>query len=208
MVKIMYKKIEQSGRSMVEMLGVLAIIGVLSIGALAGYSKAMMKYKLNKQAEAMNMLLNNTLQTAGRLTYDFNDSGSAIFIVDYLKKLNLIPDGMKYYSSSFITDNFNRYISVYAYPTIYAIRYYLKASPEDREICYNLVNVYKENAPQLFYVALAKNDFAENSEYIYGDNYCEAGKRCLKNLTINDIDAVCNQCVGEVKNCHLHAVWK
>ncbi len=39
-----------TGRSMVEMLGVLAIIGVLSVGAIAGYSKAMMKYKLNKQA--------------------------------------------------------------------------------------------------------------------------------------------------------------
>ena len=43
-----------AGRSMVEMLGVLAIIGVLSVGAIAGYSKAMMKYKLNKQAEAFN----------------------------------------------------------------------------------------------------------------------------------------------------------
>ena len=35
-----------SGRSMVEMLGVLAIIGILSVGAITGYSKAMMKYKL------------------------------------------------------------------------------------------------------------------------------------------------------------------
>ena len=39
-----------TGRSMVEMLGVLAIIGVLSVGAIAGYNKAMTKYKLNKQA--------------------------------------------------------------------------------------------------------------------------------------------------------------
>ena len=29
------------------LLGVLAIVGVLSVGAIAGYSKAMMKYKLN-----------------------------------------------------------------------------------------------------------------------------------------------------------------
>ena len=29
------------GRSMIEMLGVLAIIGVLSVGGIAGYSKAM-----------------------------------------------------------------------------------------------------------------------------------------------------------------------
>ena len=36
-------KEEQNGRSMIEMLGVLAIIGVLSVGGIAGYSKAMMK---------------------------------------------------------------------------------------------------------------------------------------------------------------------
>ena len=38
----------QAGRSMIEMLGVLAIIGVLSVGGIAGYSKAMMQYKINK----------------------------------------------------------------------------------------------------------------------------------------------------------------
>ena len=31
-------KINESGRSMIEMLGVLAIIGVLSVGGIAGYS--------------------------------------------------------------------------------------------------------------------------------------------------------------------------
>ena len=36
-------KIVNAGRSMVEMLGILAIIGVLSVGAIAGYSKAMIK---------------------------------------------------------------------------------------------------------------------------------------------------------------------
>ena len=34
-MKTLYKS-EQSGRSMVEMLGVLAIIGVLSVGGIAG----------------------------------------------------------------------------------------------------------------------------------------------------------------------------
>ena len=38
------KKIE-SGRSMIEMLGVLAIVGVLSIGGLAGYQMAMNRYR-------------------------------------------------------------------------------------------------------------------------------------------------------------------
>ncbi len=37
-----------SGRSMVEMLGTLAIIGVLSVGAIAGYSYGMDKYRTNQ----------------------------------------------------------------------------------------------------------------------------------------------------------------
>ena len=37
----------QEGRSMIEMLGVLAIIGVLSIGGLAGYTMAMNRYRAN-----------------------------------------------------------------------------------------------------------------------------------------------------------------
>ena len=40
------KKLE-SGRSMVEMLGVLAIIGVLSVGGIAGYTLAMRKHRAN-----------------------------------------------------------------------------------------------------------------------------------------------------------------
>ncbi len=46
------KKTQESGRSMVEMLGVLAIIGVLSIGGIAGYSMAMNRYRAN---EALDM---------------------------------------------------------------------------------------------------------------------------------------------------------
>ena len=41
------KKIE-SGRSMVEMLGVLAIIGVFSVAGIAGYSSAMKRHRANE----------------------------------------------------------------------------------------------------------------------------------------------------------------
>jgi Tfp pilus assembly protein PilE len=42
----------ESGRSMVEMLGVLAIIGVLSIGGIAGYTMAMNRYRANEIVDA------------------------------------------------------------------------------------------------------------------------------------------------------------
>ena len=59
----------ENGRSMIEMLGVLAIIGVLSVGAMTGYSKAMLKYKLNKQAEQLSTLINAGLRYAGQWNF-------------------------------------------------------------------------------------------------------------------------------------------
>ena len=49
----------QCGRSMIEMLGVLAIIGVLSVGGIAGYSKAMEKWKINKTISAVAQITMN-----------------------------------------------------------------------------------------------------------------------------------------------------
>lgn len=49
------KKLEQ-GRSMVEMLGVLAIIGVLSIGGIAGYTMAMNRNRANNVLDLANKL--------------------------------------------------------------------------------------------------------------------------------------------------------
>ena len=45
----------QSGRSMTEMLGVLAVIGVLSIGGIQGYTYAMNKYRANNVLNEMNI---------------------------------------------------------------------------------------------------------------------------------------------------------
>lgn len=57
-MKNIYKS-EQNGRSMIEMLGVLAIIGVLSVGGISGYSKAMAKFKVNKTLDQVSMLITN-----------------------------------------------------------------------------------------------------------------------------------------------------
>ena len=54
MEAIMFLKKSESGRSMVEMLGVLAIIGVLSIGGIAGYTLSMRRYRANQVLDALN----------------------------------------------------------------------------------------------------------------------------------------------------------
>ena len=56
---------------MIEMLGVLAIVGVLSVGGIAGYSKAMQKYRVNKTIDQITQISNgiHTLYT-GRNNYE------------------------------------------------------------------------------------------------------------------------------------------
>ena len=44
---------------MIEMLGVLAIIGVLTVGSIAGYSHAMHQHKLNQTKEIIAEGVNN-----------------------------------------------------------------------------------------------------------------------------------------------------
>ena len=49
-------KSSENGRSMIEMLGVLAVVGVLSTGGIAGYIKMMAQYKINKSVEQIEQI--------------------------------------------------------------------------------------------------------------------------------------------------------
>ena len=49
---------KEKGRSMVEMLGVLAVIGVLSVGGIMGYKYGMMKYRVNETINELNIMAN------------------------------------------------------------------------------------------------------------------------------------------------------
>ena len=64
-----FEAVAQAGRSMIEMLGVLAIIGVLTIGGLMGYRYAMNKHKAN-------LILNDVSLAMADLTVQDPDGGA------------------------------------------------------------------------------------------------------------------------------------
>jgi len=67
----------ESGRSMVEMLGVLAIIGVLSIGGIAGYTMAMNRNTANNITDAaakLSVIAYARGQSGSTGTLNFNDA--------------------------------------------------------------------------------------------------------------------------------------
>ncbi|MBQ3117794.1 MAG: hypothetical protein IJC11_05690 [Alphaproteobacteria bacterium] len=67
-------KMQDLGRSMVEMLGVLAIIGVLSVAGIAGYRYAMDRYIANDVLHESNIRgFDVTANFKGRRLPDIHD---------------------------------------------------------------------------------------------------------------------------------------
>ena len=54
----MKEKFDEIGRSMVEMLGILAVVGVLSVCGIMGYKYGMMKYRVNETINELNIMAN------------------------------------------------------------------------------------------------------------------------------------------------------
>lgn len=83
-------KTNENGRSMIEMLGVLAIIGVLSVGGIAGYSKAMNKFKTNKVADNVSMIVAN-IKTLYAQQKNYG-TGDKALTTEKAVALGVIPD--------------------------------------------------------------------------------------------------------------------
>ena len=192
----------ENGRSMVEMLGVLAIIGVLSVGAIAGYSKAMFKYKLNKQAEQLTTIFNAAAQYAGQ--FNFPNSYYTNFVTGTFIKLNLIPTEMTdSQTSNYIYDIFKNRMHIAVIGNNYVTANYQNAifvemqlnnndSGNNVEICRNTINAAKENGDILWYLeTFAGTVGVDQKQTIYrGPNYC-SGNNCIRNLSFTKIDDMC-----------------
>ena len=204
---------QAQGRSMVEMLGVLAIIGVLSVGAISGYSKAMMKYKLNQHAQAVNMLINNVLSIKDKLQH----TEELTYYGTILYKMNLLPDGIEYIRNNLLQDKWFKGDSWVYYYNFQApqepfggIGFRVPPSAQGAEICRNIAIAAKENAANIYYVGMQKefNDANKDVEYqglLYGDAYCTSQQNCLRYLDLNKIDNMCNHC--NEKGCVQYVIW-
>ena len=199
-----------AGRSMVEMLGVLAIIGVLSVGAIAGYSKAMMKYKLNKQAEQISWLLN----VMYRYKSEFGRNPQRINLTSYFIKLGEIPENMIAADTS-LHDVFNSKILLRTNgcdnnECNETLLEYIIYSPESFEVCQNLLNIAKEFNEQLRFIWISKTEngtLSYGNQYI-GSRYCTNGTKCLKDITQEQIYGQCNFCAKESSNCSFYFIFK
>ena len=90
----------QNGRSMVEVLGVLAIVGVLSVGGISGYHYAMNKYRANEVLDDVNMRMIDIAQQVYRnqaeigLSDDWALTGKSGYVMDIFQNSDSEPSIM------------------------------------------------------------------------------------------------------------------
>lgn len=173
------------GRSMVEMLGVLAIVGVLSVGAIAGYSKAMMKYKLNKHAEQFNIFINNIT----RLCREVNCASLPYRPTAILRQMGYLPEGMdnpKNDTGNGVQDLFGHDCHI---AMLVNLSPYIAIQPLDLTVeqCINLVEYAVRPNANTVDLGITNNGY-----WRYSDKRCNHKNRlCLSDVSREDIYTFC-----------------
>ena len=205
------------GRSMIEMLGVLAIIGVLSVGGIAGYSKAMEKWKLDKAIGDYSMMIQGILEHREDFyRQSHNIETFSLSITDTLQALNIVPANWQK-NEQYLIDNMGNYISIVIAPALYdmpdriSINILLGGVRETEEN--NFTEGFSVKLCTTLYTDLIiplQNSIWKTSVYRKnsgnppawaGSAYCTKNENCLNNMTLKDIHELCSSCDNKNDMC-------
>ncbi len=196
---------------MIEMLGVLSIVGILSVGGIAGYSKAMTKYKVNKVIEEYSLFINDILsnKSALRRISKGATNEKRYYLAQVFNAMKIIPttwvvnnttiyDSMGHNVSDIYVRNNNITFAIAIFKNNTSGQ---SASQEANLFCQRFITD----------IAMKYADSLENS-YIwqssggymlgYGDNFCDnTTRKCLTTLKLSTIAEACNSCTADSRNC-------
>ena len=180
------------GRSMIEMLGVLAIIAVLSVGGIAGYSKAMNMWKSNIQRNMITELIHAMIEIKPKLGSNLGDFQNITYLVN---DLGYLPEGTTFENNA-IYDKSGNHIEIHKYNMkdykYYVMEIYFMANkdaylPQDsEEFCRNLVLAIQPVAPEIKRSNF-RQDFGEGTNDSMLFNYTD-----LADAKLSDIQKRCH----------------
>lgn len=208
-------KYNQYGRSMIEMLGVLAIIAVLSVGGIAGYSKAMEKFRVNKLLEEYTMLLYGLLGNLNELKNKSTvDSRAIVGLIDYVQAISLVPETWKRVNSTRMTDSQGNVILLFSRSNRFVMDIYIGGVFNEKTgsmtystgynatVCQELMqNFAKPLHGEVRFVNFYRWTDGDYAHLYYGDEYCAKGKKCLRDMTVTEINDFCKLCEGDREAC-------
>ncbi len=179
---------------MIEMLGVLAIIAVLTVGGIAGYSKAMEKFKINKAISEYSMLIYGLLQDIDYIqklnTTNAPDYANEVWLLDYAEGVWLFPNNWQKLNGKITRDTFGNTLHIFARSNRLVFDIYLQGGSVSlcREFYIDLVKPLHE---ALYY----GRQFNSTVSTFFGDHYCnDKNLKCINSLTLSDIQDMCKKC--------------
>ena len=211
------RKKTQSGRSMIEMLGVLAIIAVLTVGGIAGYSKAMEKWKVNKLIDEYSMMFYALLEHIDELHKLAPQNPS---VASLLQELNAVPTSWKRGTGSFYDEAGNQ-IGMFVAPaqgnmpdrisidillggTQYDDNNEQTSQAFSTQLCISLFNDLIIPMRDFIWsatIARWKSGWINH----YGTNYCTSERKCLQNMTQEYVNQLCkNYCNYKTEVCAIN----
>ncbi len=195
-------KINQNGRSMLEMLGVLAIVGILSVGGISAFSTAMFKHKTIKEVEKYNLFVQDVMMHKTQILKSGDAMGTSqwVFFTKDVEKLGILPIGWRVKGSQIydtMGHRFNLYSSIPARNIV--IGAYLNTTKEQKTDTLFCTQIWQSfilpNQEWIGNVWL--NGAGGKSGQYYGTHTCTPKKKCLSNITITDIQSFCRSCAEE-----------
>ena len=214
-----YKSISQFGRSMIEMLGVLAIVAVLSVGGIAGYSKAMEKWKADRLVSEYSYLVFGLLSNVNefQILSKNTDYNTQVGLSNYVKAASLVPETWQYVSSTRMYDSEGNPVLMFSRRNRLVIDIYLGTKLNSngwvsgksegfsvalcREVMLNLTQRLSDAVQFSRFYQWSK---MEDSSVYWGNATCSAGRKCLRDLTISEINNICKSCQKDNEACGIN----
>lgn len=188
----------QQGRSMIEMLGVLAIIGVLSVGGIAGYSKAMEMWRINKTVGEYSMFVAGLVEHIDEFN-NINKEGTQYPLVETVKAMNLVPETWSIVSAQDLRDTWGNQVGIFTRSGHFQLEIRQgkgngKAAGKFCEAMFR--NFAQPLSDVLYMVRFHRWQFL--SSYYYGNAYCgDENTECLRDLKLTEINQICKSCIDD-----------
>ena len=199
------------GRSMIEMLGVLAIIGVLSVGGIAGYSKAMEKWKVTKAIDEYSHLTFGLLEHLDDIKRNSTGGEQMDNITELAQSLNLIPNSWTRLNNSQFEDAYGNTVQLYVRDDkqllifdifIGGIKTSIDGNLNSPDFSSKLCMDIFQNLVVPLHSAVEFSGVWRSVQGIksfVGDKYCtkemkNAGSKCLAEASLADFQEACSSC--------------
>ena len=175
----MMKKDLQSGRSMIEMLGVLAIIGVLTVGGFSLVSKATTENRINNvidEVSSLSQRVRNIFRDYVTLEKPTGDTD----ITEYVYNARAYPNVLEYNASGYFEDDEDVNIKI-NYTSSNDIHYFiLELSNLNEDVCMGIANGKWGSAASNGFIGISFS----NSDYKKMLDLAEATEGCEDGATI------------------------